>query len=35
MLTPACTAYDTPDNIEAVATGDAYQAQYRDPAVTR
>lgn len=35
MLTPACTSYDTPDNIEAVATGDAYQAQYRDPAVTR
>jgi protein involved in polysaccharide export with SLBB domain len=35
MLTPACTAYDTPDNLEAVATGDAYQAQYRDPAVTR
>ncbi|UTH49915.1 polysaccharide biosynthesis/export family protein [Loktanella salsilacus] len=35
MLTPACTAYDTPDNIEAVAKGDAYQAQYRDPAVTR
>lgn len=35
MLTPACTAYDTPDNIEPVATGDAYQAQYRDPTVTR
>ncbi|WP_072856691.1 polysaccharide biosynthesis/export family protein [Loktanella atrilutea] len=35
MLTPACTAYDTPDNIEPVATGDAYQAQYRDPSVTR
>ena len=35
LLTPACTAYDTPDNIEAVATGDAYQAQYREPTLPR
>lgn len=31
----ACSSYDTPDNIEAANTGDAYQAQYREPAVTR
>ena len=34
-LTPACTAYDKPANIEPVAAGDAYQAQYRDPTVSR
>ena len=35
MLSPGCSAYDPPDNLEAVATGDAYQAQYREPTVSR
>lgn len=26
-----CAGFDTPDNLEPVATGDAYQAQYRSP----
>jgi polysaccharide export outer membrane protein len=34
-LVAACSSYDTPDNIEAASTGDAYQAQYREPTVTR
>lgn len=34
-LVAACSSYDTPDNIEAVSTGNAYQAQYREPTVTR
>ena len=35
MLAAACTSYDPPDNLEAVAQGGAYQAQYREPHVTR
>lgn len=35
VLAVGCTAYDRPDNIEAVAEGDAYQAQYREPSVKR
>jgi protein involved in polysaccharide export with SLBB domain len=35
ILTAGCAAYDRPDNIEPVASGDAYQAQYREPTVTR
>ncbi|MFY0634934.1 MAG: polysaccharide biosynthesis/export family protein [Vannielia sp.] len=31
----ACAALDTPDNLEPVAQGDAYQAQYRAPDVSR
>lgn len=34
-LLAACSSYDTPDNIEAAYKGDAYQAQYREPSVTR
>lgn len=34
-LLAACSSYDTPDNIEAAYKGDAYQAQYREPTVTR
>ncbi|MBY6048339.1 polysaccharide biosynthesis/export family protein [Vannielia litorea] len=30
-----CAALDTPDNLEPVAQGDAYQAQYRQPDVSR
>lgn len=30
-----CTAYDRPANLEPVARGDAYQAQYREPDVSR
>lgn len=30
-----CSGYDTPDNLEPVAVGDGYQAQYREPDVTR
>ncbi|WP_371260106.1 polysaccharide biosynthesis/export family protein [Loktanella sp. DSM 29012] len=35
VLATACTSYDRPDNLEPVASGDAYQAQYREPTVTR
>lgn len=35
LLCTACSAYDRPDNIENVAEGSAYQAQWRDPIVTR
>ncbi|SIN77400.1 polysaccharide biosynthesis/export family protein [Vannielia litorea] len=31
----ACAALDTPDNLEPVDQGDAYQAQYRQPDVSR
>jgi len=30
-----CTGFDTPDNLEPVSTGHAYQAQYRTPNVSR
>jgi protein involved in polysaccharide export with SLBB domain len=30
-----CTTFDTPDNLEPIAIGDGYQAQYRAPDVTR
>ena len=30
-----CASYDTPDNLEPVAAGDGYQAQYRTPDVSR
>jgi polysaccharide export outer membrane protein len=35
VLSAACTRYDPPDNLEAVSQGGAYQAQYREPHVTR
>ncbi|MCK0151171.1 polysaccharide biosynthesis/export family protein [Marivita sp. S6314] len=35
LLCAACTAYDRPDNLEPVAQGDAYQAQWREPDVSR
>ena len=35
LMTTACAGFDTPDNLEAVAQGDGYQAQYREPDVTR
>ena len=35
LMTGACTGFDTPDNLEPVAQGDGYQAQYREPDVTR
>ncbi|MEP2920617.1 MAG: polysaccharide biosynthesis/export family protein [Sulfitobacter sp.] len=35
MLTTACANLDTPDNLEPVAQGDGYQAQYRQVDVTR
>ena len=31
----ACATLDTPENLEPVAAGDAYQAQYRKPDATR
>ncbi|MEP1613468.1 MAG: polysaccharide biosynthesis/export family protein [Roseobacter sp.] len=31
----SCAGYDTPDNLEPIAQGDGYQAQYRTPDVTR
>lgn len=31
----SCTGFDTPDNLEPVAIGDGYQAQYRTPDVSR
>ncbi len=30
-----CAGFDTPDNLEHIATGDGYQAQYRAPDVSR
>ncbi|OSQ47610.1 polysaccharide biosynthesis/export family protein [Marivita geojedonensis] len=30
-----CAGFDTPDNLEPIATGDGYQAQYRSPDVSR
>ncbi|MEY1557880.1 polysaccharide biosynthesis/export family protein [Yoonia sp. R2331] len=35
VVVAACNSYDPPDNIEGVSVGDAYQAQYREPTVTR
>ncbi len=35
LMTSACAGYDVPDNLEPVAQGDGYQAQYRAPDVTR
>ncbi len=35
LVVAACNTYDPPDNIEGVSVGDAYQAQYREPTVTR
>jgi protein involved in polysaccharide export with SLBB domain len=35
LMTSACAGFDTPDNFEPVAQGDGYQAQYRQPDVTR
>lgn len=35
LMTSACAGFDTPDNLEPVAQGDGYQAQYREPDVTR
>jgi polysaccharide export outer membrane protein len=35
FMAAACTSYDPPDNLEQVAQGDGYQAQYREPDVTR
>lgn len=35
LMTSACASFDTPDNLEPVAQGDGYQAQYREPDVTR
>ncbi|MEP5154972.1 polysaccharide biosynthesis/export family protein [Planktotalea sp.] len=34
-LATGCASYDRPDNIEPVASGGGYQAQYREPHVTR
>lgn len=31
----ACASYDPPDNLEPIAQGDGYQAQYREPHVSR
>lgn len=35
MMAGACATFDTPDNLEPIAQGDGYQAQYRTPDVTR
>lgn len=35
LITSACVGFDTPDNLEPVAQGKGYQAQYREPDVTR
>ncbi len=35
LMTSACASYDQPDNLEPVAQGEGYQAQYRAPDVTR
>jgi len=34
-LVAACAPYDTPENLEPIAEGDGYQAQYREPVVSR
>lgn len=34
-LTSACAPYDTPENLEPIAQGAGYQAQYREPDVSR
>jgi polysaccharide export outer membrane protein len=35
VVLTGCAGYDVPDNIEPIAVGDGYQAQYRTPDVTR
>jgi polysaccharide export outer membrane protein len=35
FLTSACASFDVPDNLELVAQGLGYQAQYREPDVAR
>ncbi|SLN27424.1 polysaccharide biosynthesis/export family protein [Pseudooctadecabacter jejudonensis] len=35
LLSSACASIDPPDNLEPIAQGDGYQAQYREPDVTR
>ncbi|MEP1768141.1 MAG: polysaccharide biosynthesis/export family protein [Sulfitobacter sp.] len=35
LLSCACAKFDPPDNLEPVSQGDGYQAQYREPTVTR
>ncbi len=35
LLTSACASFDVPDNLELVAQGLGYQAQYREPDVAR
>jgi protein involved in polysaccharide export with SLBB domain len=35
LITTACSGFDQPDNLEPVAQGAGYQAQYRTPDVTR
>lgn len=35
LLTLACASFDVPDNLELVAQGFGYQAQYREPDVAR
>lgn len=35
LMTTACASFDQPDNLELVAQGSGYQAQYRTPDVTR
>lgn len=35
LLCTACSAYDRPDNLEPVAQGTGYQAQWREPDVRR
>lgn len=35
LMTTACGSFDQPDNLEPVAQGGGYQAQYREPDVTR
>lgn len=35
LMTSACAGFDQPDNLEQVAQGDGYQAQYRQPDITR
>lgn len=35
LVAAACSSLDRPDNIEPIAIGDGYQAQYREPDVSR
>ncbi|AUH33061.1 polysaccharide biosynthesis/export family protein [Paracoccus tegillarcae] len=35
LLVANCASFDTPDNLEPVEKGGGYQAQYRNPAVSR